>query len=183
MCMRTDEDTGRRVDDNPFEYNPFMAYKGAGGDGARKQAPPADDAGTVEDGETDTGSADDEPSSDDAVLSVITGDDDDGDGTAGDDGVDAITAMAGDADPGDDGYDSMGRDRRRRTIVVIASIVAVLALLAAIIWALGTNPLHIGELDGDYPPQDGGSQEFRGSGCRIDGQSCSSDDNGNHPAD
>lgn len=181
MHMRMNGNAGRHGDDrpeyNPFEYNPFMP-DGMGA--ARKPSSSAVGADHADDAQDDA--SEDDARTDDGIVSVITGKDEEDDGPGyGDAG---IVSMAGDDDPDDGWYaESLRRDRRRRMIVVIISVIAVLALLAAMIWALGTNPLHIGGPDGDnHPPQDGMSQEFRGSGCRIDGQSCSSDDNGNHPA-
>lgn len=189
MVMRMNDDAKADKNDNPFDYNPFMAYE-RHDDGNRPKRDagenhrPADVPDTTVNSGQNHATEDDETQSEDQVLSLITETDDENaedDISEGDD--DGITILPPDGNSDDDGYsESMRRDHRKRVIVVIASVIAVLAFLIAVIWALGTNPLHIGELDGDYPPANGKSQEFRGSGCRIDGQSCSSDDNGNHPA-
>ena len=81
----------------------------------------------------------------------------------------------------DYGYEkSLRRQRIRNRIIIIMLGIAVIASVVALVWSITINPLHLFE----KPNSDNAaySEEYRGSQCRIDGQSCSSDDNGNNPS-
>lgn len=185
---------GQGGKDNPFDENPFIKAKMLGMDGAMPgwETPSFENekAKPEEDG-------DDEKDVESALESRIAekdNEDEDADDDEDDDrqGMPESPNRQG-TPPGlmpsepaqsteDYGY---GENLRKQSIRnrIAAGVLAIAAIIAviALIWAIAANPLHLFENRND-DSGGGYSQEYRGSGCRIDGQSCSSDSNGNNPA-
>lgn len=161
-------------EDNPFDSNPFMEAKLRGLDGSDAPAEEEDSGDDIA-GENKDDNDDDA----DNVESII-----EADMPENADSVKAPPAMILSEPPqstDDYGYEEGLKKRRTRSrIIIIAITIAVIAAVIALIWSITANPLHLFE----QPDADRGgySEEYRGSQCRIDGQSCSSDDNGNHPS-
>lgn len=183
---------GQGGKDNPFDENPFIKAKMLGMDGAmpgwetpsfeNEKAKPEEDGDDEKDVESALESRIAEKDNEDA-------DDDEDDDRQG--MPESPTRQ--DTPPGlmpsepaqsteDYGY---GENLRKQSIRnrIAAAVLAIAAIIAviALIWAIAANPLHLFENRND-DSGGGYSQEYRGSGCRIDGQSCSSDSNGNNPA-
>lgn len=183
---------GQGGKDNPFDENPFIKAKMLGMDGAmpgwetpsfeNEKAKPEEDGDDEKDVESALESRIAEKDNEDA-------DDDEDDNRQGM----PESPNRQDTPPGlmpsepaqsteDYGY---GENLRKQSIRnrIAAGVLAIAAIIAviALIWAIAANPLHLFENRND-DSGGGYSQEYRGSGCRIDGQSCSSDSNGNNPA-
>lgn len=183
---------GQGGKDNPFDENPFIKAKMLGMDGgmpggkapsfANEKARPEEDGDDEKDVESALESRIAEKDNED------TDDDEDDDrqgmpeSRSGEDTPPGLMPSEPAQSTEDYGY---GENLRKQSIRnrIAAAVLAVVAIIAviALIWAIAANPLHLFENRND-DSGGGYSQEYRGSGCRIDGQSCSSDSNGNNPA-
>lgn len=188
---------GQGRKDNPFDENPFIKAKMLGMDGGMLggETPSFENEESKDEEAKPEKDGDDGKDMESALESRITEkDNEDADDEEDDDRQDMQgirnrqDTQAGliPSEPAqsteDYGYgENLRKQSIRNRIAAAALAIAAIIAVIALIWAIAANPLHLFESRND-DSGGGYSQEYRGSGCRIDGQSCSSDSNGNNPA-
>lgn len=158
---------GQGGEDDPFDGNPFIKAKMLGMDGSLP--------GT---GTAPTEKEKPEHEEDDDMESILESKDDEDKDEPNTRTARTLIPAEPAQSTEDYGYEeSLRKERiRNRIFSIVLTVITVIAMIA-LIWAICANPLHL--FEGSDSGNGGYSEEYRGSGCRIDGQSCSSDDNGN----